>query len=193
MSGVIRQKQRTEEELKQEGFKRFSRKKQIVMARSLPASESPLQIDTSWGGVLTALAGDMICYNTEGQQFDDVSQYDHWSVKPHIFDTTYADWDENFQPTLAQRQLLNIGCKPYYKSVGVWAKSLDSDVYVQGLEHDKPVLIPENRVLAIGAEGEPWAMGDETFHDRYDGDLSPPQESRLKSIANRLIKFLKGN
>jgi hypothetical protein len=191
MSGVIRKQDRSEEELKRDGFKQYPRKKSLILARKLSASEAPLSIRTNWGETLVARAGYMICYDTGDKHLRHTSDYDHWPVEPNIFDKTYKAWDEPFNPTPAQKELMAIGCKPYYKAVGIWAKPLDKDVYIQGLEHAKPVLVPEERVLAIGADGEPYTMGDETFHDRYDGTLADRPNS-LKAIAKRLLKFFGG-
>ena len=44
MSEVIQTKKWTKEELQQLGFKRYPRKKTIIMARRLPAAEAPLEI-----------------------------------------------------------------------------------------------------------------------------------------------------
>lgn len=190
MADIIRQEARTDNQLEQDGFKEFSRKKELVMARQLPIEESPLEIKTDWGEILIAHTGYMICYNTEEQFFDTIADYDLWPVEPQIFEKTYKTWDEDFSPTKAQQQLADIGCKPYYKAVGVHAKLLEEDVYIQSLEHEKPVLVPKDRVLAIGEEGEPYHMGDETFHDRYDGRLDK-KPSAFKRIVNRLVRFFK--
>lgn len=192
MSGIIRKQNRSESQLKRDGFKQYPRKKSIVLARKLPANEAPLTIKTNWGETLIAQAGYMICYDTGDKHLRNISDYDHWPVEPDIFDKTYQAWDEPFNPTPAQKELIAIGCKPYYKAVGVWAKSLDSSVYIQGMEHDKPILVPEERFLAIGVDGEPYDMGNETFHDRYDVKLTE-RPSSLKTIAKRLIKFFGGD
>ncbi len=192
MSDIIRQKTRSNSQLEQDGFKQYPRKKELVMARKLPASEAPLEIKTSRGETLIAQAGYMICYDTDDKFFTKPEDYDHWPVEPLIFQKTYKAWDEAFAPTKAQQQLAKIGCKPYYKAVGIWAKSLETGIYIQGLEHEKPVLVPEKRVLAIGTEGEPYHMGDETFHDRYDGTLTQ-KPNNFKKLVNRLVNFFKAD
>ena len=106
MTNVIRQQSKTDSQLKRDGFKDYSRKKELVMARRLPAADAPLEIKTNWGETLIAKAGYMICYNTANQFFDNVSQYDHWPVEPQIFEETYKPWDEAFLPDKAGLQLL---------------------------------------------------------------------------------------
>jgi hypothetical protein len=51
--------------------------------------------------------------------------------------------------------------------------------------------VGKERVLAIGAEGEPYHMGSETFHDRYDARLAAEKRSPLKRIVNQLVRFFK--
>jgi len=188
MSDVLHQRDWDDTDLRAHGFKQFDRKKEIIMVRSLPANEAPKIIHTSWGETLIAQAGYFICYAPDGEPQAHLDQYNHWPVHPDIFRKTYQKWADKFEPTPAQQHLLKNGCQPYYKAVKVWAKELDEGVYIQGLEHERPVLVPKKRVLAIGAEGEPYHMGDQTFHDRYEGNLSK-QPKRLQGILKRLIDF----
>lgn len=195
MTGVFRPGTYSDTQLEAEGFKHYNRKKEPVMARELPADEAPMKIKTRWGETLIAQAGYMICYNPEGDYLSDPKEYNHWPVEKSIFNKTYKGWDESFEPTKAQQQLMDAGCEPYYKYVGIWAKSLETGVYIQGLEHKRPILVPEDRVLAVGAEGEPYHMGDDTFHDRYDGTLThkPNNPTVLKRLVNRLVNFFKND
>jgi hypothetical protein len=193
MSGVVRKHDWTDQELKDKGFEHVPRKKELIMARVLPAAEAPLQIRTQWGEILIAQAGYMICYIVGDETKPKLSDYEHWPVEAEIFAKTYKPWDEAFQPSPAQSHLIGNGCKPYYKAAGVWAKTLEEDIYIQGVEHEKPVLVTKERVLAIGAEGEPYHMGSKTFHDRYDASLGEANRSPVKRMVNRLIKFFKGN
>lgn len=192
MSGFIHKQNWSDNELKQNGFRRFRRKKTLVMARVLPAAEAPLRIHTRWGETLIARAGYMICYTPGDESLSSLEQYDHWPVEASIFAKTYQKWDEHLQITPAIRNLMIKGCQPYYKIAGVWAKPLEKDVYVQSEENEQPVLVQKDRVLAIGAEGEPYHMGAETFADRYDKKLTE-DKSKVKNILNRLIGFLKGD
>lgn len=189
MSEVIQTKKWTKEELQQMGFKQYPRKKAIVMARCLPASEAPLEIHTDQGDILVAQAGYMICYQVGETVQPNISDYLHWPVEPHIFESNYRDWDEKFEPTPVMKHLMAHGCKPYYKAVGVWAKDLAEAVYIQSLEHEKPVLVREGRFLAIGTEGEPYHMSDKSFHNRYDARLN---ETPFKRALKKLVRFFKG-
>lgn len=191
MSGLIRKQDWSEDELKEKGFSHVPRKKEIIMARVLPASEAPLKIRTNWGEILIAQAGYMICYSSGEDKKANLGDYEHWPVDASIFAKTYKAWDEEFNPNAAQSHLMQYGCKPFYKAAGVWAKTLEEDIYIQSVEHEKPVLVEKERVLAIGAEGEPYHMGSETFHDRYDTRLAN-KEYGFKRIVNRLVNFLKG-
>lgn len=190
MSDVIQQQDWDDTKLKASGFKQFERKKEVIMARTLPDAEAPKEIHTRWGESLLAKAGYMICYAPSDKVHDKLDDYDHWPVEPTIFTKTYKSWDEPFEPTPAQQHLMDNGCQPFYKAIGIWAKELEGDVYIQGLEHKRPILVPKERVLAIGAEGEPYHMGEQTFHDRYDGTLSRRPKG-VRGLVNRLINFFK--
>jgi hypothetical protein len=188
MSEVIQTKKWTKAELQQMGFKEYPRKKEIIMARRLPAAEAPLEIKTDQGDILVAQADYMICYQVGETVQPDISAYQHWPVEPTIFASNYHDWDEQFEPTAVMQHLMAHGCKPYYKITGVWAKDLDTAVYIQSLEHEKPVLVQEGRYLAIGTEGEPYHMSDQSFHNRYDSRLT---ETPFKRVLKKLIGFFR--
>src|SRR5690606_41247981 len=105
MSSVIKQEKRTDSELERDGFKQYPRKKEIIMARELPASEAPKEIKTHWGDTLIAQAGYMICYDTGETYRQNPDDYDHWPVEAAIFRNTYKAWDETYTPTKSQEQL----------------------------------------------------------------------------------------
>ncbi len=135
MLEVIKQREWTEPELRNEGFDQYERRKELIMARPLPKSEAPKGIITSSGQRLIALAGDMICYTPGDHIRPSLDAYDHWPVEPDIFKQTYRAWHEwDWQPTPAEQHLMDMGCKPYYKVAEVWAKKLDEAAYVQSLE-----------------------------------------------------------
>jgi hypothetical protein len=188
MSEVIQPKKWSEEELKEAGFKKYARRKIIIMARRLPAWEAPLEIKTDQGDVLVAQVGYMICYDAGDTPHKLLSDFYHWPVEPKIFEATYREWDEKLEMTPAMQRLIELGCRPYYKTAGVWAKDLDEDVYIQSLEHEKPVLVQKNRYIAIGSEGEPYHMSEQSFHNRYDPRLT---ETPFKRVLKKLIGFFK--
>jgi hypothetical protein len=201
MADVIRKNEWSEEELQQAGFERYDRRRQLVMARPLPESESPKTIHTANGETLVATTGYMICYIPGDSVRAELDGYDHWPVEPNIFIETYAAWDEpDWTPNLVERHLISMGCSPYYKRAGVWAKQLDEDVLIQSLEHEKPVRVESGRMLAIGSQGEPYSMGEKTFHDRYElPDEKPepaeeklPVASPIRSAVQKLLKFFRG-
>lgn len=164
---VIKQQDWTDEKLRAAGFEQYNRKKQVVMARQLNPKEAPLKIVTREGHELMAYDDYFICYVGDEPK-NTLEEYDHWPVEPKIFHETYALWNEkDWQPSPAQQHMMQQGCKPYYKKAAVWAKKLEEDVYIQSLEHEQPIKIKTGEVLAIGAEGEPYSMGDKTFVERY--------------------------
>jgi hypothetical protein len=59
------------------------------------------------------------------------------------------------------------GCRPYYKHKGVWARLLTTPLQVQSKESQFPIMVPAGVWLAIGEQGEPWHIDDETFRERY--------------------------
>jgi hypothetical protein len=89
-------------------------------------------------------------------------------VRRDLFRQTYRQWDEpDWKPNAAENHLMENGCRPFYKAVGVWAKRLRKSAYVQSLESPEPVLVPPGRWLCIGTEGEPYNMNDGNFRTRY--------------------------
>lgn len=164
---VIQPKKRTEEELIAEGFVHYPRRKQLVMARELTAAEAPKTIVTPWD-TLIAEAGDMICYDPGVERKASLDEYEHWPVQRDLFDKTYAPWDEpDHETTPAEQHLRAAGCKPYYKSAGVWAKRIDEPHFVLTLESRGSVIIPAGAWVCIGEAGEPWSQDDDEFRSRY--------------------------
>jgi hypothetical protein len=181
----IRQRNWTDEQLRAMGYEFFDRKKEVTLARQLPKREAPKTIVTSQGDKLTAMAGYMICYDPGEERRARIDDYEQWPVAPTIFQQTYSVWDEeDWTPNPAEAHLMEYGCKPYYKSGGVWAKKLEEDVYLQSLEHVKPLKIRTGQYVAIGAEGEPYSMGEMTFHQRYK-----PQRKTIVAIIKRLLRI----
>lgn len=167
MRHVIRQRKWTDDELLTDGFRYYERKKQLVLAGRLPKEHAPLRIDYDFESVY-ASAGDVIVYDPMGECHDRLLDYSHWSVKPDIFRDTYKKWDEpNWEPNCASKFLMEHGCRPYYKAVGIWAKLLRRPVYVQSLESAVPQRVHAGVWLAIGQNGEPWHMTDTSFRQRY--------------------------
>ncbi len=164
---VIRPQMWSDEELAAQGFQRYDRKKQLVMARALPETEAPLVFE--WPlETLVIEAGYMICYDPGQDERPALNDYDHWPVEPAIFERTFRKWDDaDWTPSPAERHLMRCGCAPYFKVEPVWAKKLIADTYVQSLESREPVLVPAGFWLAIGAMGEPWYIDGQTFRYRY--------------------------
>ena len=167
MDEVIKQKDWTDEELRAAGFHYYEHKRQVTMARVLPASEAPLEMKFAYE-TLVVEAGYIICYQPGDIVYPNINDYDHWPVRPDIFADAYRAWDERgWLPTAPQRHLILHGCKPYYKYTGVWARKLSRPTYVLTLESSEPTLIPEGAWLGIGSMGGPYSMDEPTFLDRY--------------------------
>ena len=119
--------------------------------------------------VLSAQKGDIMIYQPGTELHDDIEAYDHWPVRVDLFRQTYARWDDmTWQPSETEKFLMRHGCIPYYRKRGVWALRLPISIYVQSLESPEPVIVPAGRWLAIGAEGEPYNMSEESFRERYE-------------------------
>jgi hypothetical protein len=171
---ILRQRDWTADELRAQGFRYYQRKRQVVMARALPAAESPKTIHTDWD-TLVATTGYMICYDvSDGALHASLDRYKHWPVEPHIFEITYRAWDAQFAPTTAEAHLAQLGCKPYYKFIGLWAKKVVRPAYVQTLESVSAVEVPLGAYLTIGIKGEPTSMTAHEFYNRYE---PPPKNS----------------
>jgi hypothetical protein len=161
---VLRQRHWTEEELKAGGFHYFEPRKRLVMCRVISQiTNVELTLET-----LMADAGDIICYNPGDKRRDEVADYEHWPVARELFRKTYKPWnDPSWRPNLAEGHLMEHGCRPYYKSTGIWALRLPINIYVQSLESPEPTVVPRGRWLCIGSEGEPYNMNDDQIHARY--------------------------
>jgi hypothetical protein len=196
MPPVIKQQTWTDEQLKSGGFVQYERYKQLVMARRLPAVEAPKMIQTSWGDTLTAKLGYVICYTPGDVVRMTLDDYEHWPVEPAIFRQTYRAWkDPDWHPSPPEAHLYNLGCRPCYKQASIWARHLTEDVFIQSLEHPQPVRVERGRVLAIGAQGEPYAMTLESFRERYfdpdapEGDVAGAGVG-FRGVVSRLVAFL---
>ncbi len=166
MSEIIRQKQWTKQQLQKAGFRYYNRKKSLVMARRLPEAEAPLTVHANHE-MLTVQAGYMICYNPGKKMQKRVEDYEQWPCDPEIFRATYKAWDLPWKPGSQERQLLERGCKPYYKHTGVWAKRLTEDIYVQSMESPEPVLLTAGNWLVIHGQEHPYHMSHKAFCERY--------------------------
>ena len=137
------------------------------MGRELPASEAPLLIRTAWDTLL-AQAGYMICFDAGDTVRESLYSYAHWPVRPDHFHNLYKAWDApDCEPTPAQSHLLSLGCKPYSRSVLVWAKKLEQATTVQSIESRQPVVVPAGAWLCMGANGSasgaPYSMATKHF------------------------------
>jgi hypothetical protein len=181
---VLRQRNWTDLELKEAHFKYYEPRKRLVMAKVLRTSRT---ISITMESLL-ATAGDIVCYDPGGKQArPDLEQYDHWPVRKDLFKQNYKPWDEKgWRPSPAEAHLLENGCRPYYKAVGIWARRLRKAMPVQSLESPEPILVPPGRWLCIGSQGEPYHMGDEKFRTRY----LAPEESHAERLYWRLINGL---
>src|SRR5690242_19614556 len=90
---VLRQRAWTDDELRAAGFRYYERKKQLVMARELPASEAPVELNLGVDMVV-ATAGYLLCYDPRQGARASLAEYDAWPVEPDIFAATYRPWDE---------------------------------------------------------------------------------------------------
>ena len=163
----IQQKDWTKAELRAEGFRYYNREKQLVMAARLPLDIAPMRIDYP-SETVYAQAGDIICFDPGKMPHGRLGGYDYWSIKPEIFKTTYRKWDEpGWMPNAAERHLMNRGCLPYYKAVGVWENRLTEPTPIIALESEGVAIIPPGMWLAIGQRGEPWHIDPKTFAERY--------------------------
>ena len=165
---TLKQRQWTDDELLAAGFHPYQRRKTVVLARELPPHEAPkiirVELDT-----LVVPAGYMLCYEVNGgSPKPSIDDYPQRPVDPVIFSKTFRRWDEDFwKPTPAQRHLLDMGCEPFFKAVGTWAKQLDVPQWIQSLESVEPICVPVGAWVLIGVDGEPYSTTDEEFRKRY--------------------------
>lgn len=164
---VYQQRKWTDDQLLAQGFAYYKPIKQVTLVRVLPASEAPLIIKTPYD-TITAHAGFYIAYVAGTELRQHLHEYEPRPIEPHIFEKTYLVWDDPaWKPSTTQAHLLTMGCKPYYKIAGVWAKHLREDTYVQSIESSHPSLAPVGAWLCVGIAGEPWSVTDAWFRSRY--------------------------
>lgn len=173
---VLRQRDWNEAELAAAGFAFHPARPRVVMARELPPREAPLTIVTPWD-TLVAEAGFMICFETTPEPRAALYDYPHWPVNPEHFRGLYVAWeDPAWVPSPVEQQLLALGCRPYTKIGGVWAKRLAAPALVQSTESPDPVLVPTGAWLCLAAHGAAWgapySMSDEDFAARYESVAS---------------------
>lgn len=162
---VLRQRDWTEQQLIKAGFRYYAPIKRVVMAKML---DTDANIETTLE-VLNADRGDILLYTPGDVLHDELDDYEHWPVRADLFRQTYSRWDDmTWQPSVTEKFLLSKGCLPYYRKRGVWALKLPISIYIQSLESPEPVVVPAGRWLAIGPEGEPYHMNDESFRKRYE-------------------------
>lgn len=165
-------------ELTRIGFDYYESKRVVTMIRELAADESPLTIEIP-GGPLVAEAGYLICFAAEHGLHTALYDYPHWPAAPEWFAAHYDPVDDpSWAPTAAQRHLMSLGCMPYVRRGGAWAKRVTRATKVQSAENPTPVIVPPGTwVCALVDSGVVqgfWAMDDGSFHRRY--------ESRARSL-----------
>lgn len=168
---VLTQRNWSDQELIEAGFKYYHRKPRIVLARELPVEEAPLKIYYKHDELI-ATAGYMICFTAGWCKKKALYDYHHWPVAPDHFADYYVELDDpNWKPSRGQRHLLSLGCKPYINPVGVWAKKLTKPQMIQGVEHEQPFEVPQDAWLLIAAKGSargaPYWVEDQAFQGRY--------------------------
>jgi hypothetical protein len=164
---IYRQRPWTPAELTRKQFKYYIPVKRVSLVRRLPAGEGPVTITTPYDTIL-AEVGDYIAYVAGTELHATLAEYEPRPIEPHIFEATYLPWDDaSWKPSPTEAHLLKLGCSPYYKVAGVWAKRLTAPAYVQSIESLDMTLVPPGAWLCIGSAGEPWSVTDEWFNDRY--------------------------
>ena len=175
---VYVQRQWTEQDLIADAFLYYRPVKRITMVRMLPPEEAPKTMKAS-GNTIIAEAGYWIAYVAGEALNETLDDYESRPIEPDIFAETYRPWNEpNWQPSLTEAHLQRLGCKPYYKIAGVWAKQLDAETWVQGMESARPSLVATGAWLCVGMEGEPWSMTEAWFQAHYllPGHINPTKD-----------------
>ena len=150
---ILTQRNWSEQELSDAGFKYYKRKKRIVLARELPAEEAPLKMKYNHDELI-ATAGYMICFAANWRKKKSLYDYHHWPVASDHFADLYTEFiDPKWKPNRGQRHLMSLGCKPYVNLIGVWAKKLEQSQMIQGVEHDEPFEVPKGAWLLLAAKG----------------------------------------
>jgi hypothetical protein len=150
---VLTQREWTENELVEAGFRCYERRKRVVLARELPPEEAPLQMKYN-NDTLTATAGYMICFSAGWRKHKSLYDYHHWPVAPDHFADIYREWDDpTWKFSRGQKHLIELGCKPFYNASGVWAKRLAKPQWIQGVEHTEPFEVPAGAWLLMPVTG----------------------------------------
>ena len=162
---IIQQRQWTDDELRAAGFTYYERKKQLVMVRMMGEDSKRIRMTLE---TLEVGKGYVLCYDPGHVVRPNPDDYDHWPVRPDIFKATYRAWDvANWSPSAPEQHLLRLGCSPYYKFTGMWAKLVTEPIRVKSIESSEGVEVPAGMWLAIGTMGEPWYMTEDKLRARY--------------------------
>lgn len=157
----------TDQALVADGFLSYVSVKQITMVRLLPEEEAPKIMQVA-GNTITAEAGYWIAYVAGETLQATLDDYKPRPIEWDIFAETYRIWDEPlYDLTATEAHLQQLGCTPYYKFANVWAKKLNTDTWVHGIESTKVSLTPRGMWLCISDEGEPWGITDAWFQAHY--------------------------
>jgi hypothetical protein len=171
---VYIQRDWTDQELVADGFLSYRPVKHITMVRMLPPEEAPKTMKAA-GNTITAEAGYWVAYVAGETLKATLDDYNPRPIEPVIFAETYRHWDEpNIELTPTETHLQELGCNTYYKTGSIWAKKLDTEIWVQGIESNKPTRTPSGMWLCVGMEGEPWSITDAWFQAHY---LLPRQKN----------------
>lgn len=178
------------ENLRAMGFNFHKRKPVIVLARPLTKMEMPKQVEL-WNGekLIANELGYIVAFNPlkdEGASLP-MHEYPSYLIKLDIFAKTYELFPDIEKLNNAEKSLVAQGCLPYVKTVGVWAKALEKDTLIEGLEHEEPVLVKEGNVLCIGVDLEPYNMPLARFEELY---YTNPEQHDTKEFFISKIGFL---
>ena len=155
------------QELMTDGFLAYRSAKRVTMVRRVPLETALKTRKTSKNAIITE-AECWIAYEVEGVLKETLNDYKPRPIGPKIFAETYHRWDEpDWHPTPIEAYLRRLGCQPYYKITGVWAKQLAAETWIQSRESAAPSLVPKGAWLCIGMEGEPWSMMEALFEALY--------------------------
>ena len=156
------------------GFRYYDRKMKVSMVYFLTKMMIPRTIVTDWGENLIATDSSYVVTISplESDESRPIDELPAHPIQWDIFTKTYKPLSIDLNKlNKAERSLINQGCRPFYKFVGVWGKLVTGETWINGLEHgNEEVEVPVGHVLMIGVDGEPYHTSLRKFVGLYEAN-----------------------